>query len=60
MINQKTNIARDDYDQLKAILYNCVRYGPGEQNRAGVADFRRTLRAGSRMWRGSIRGAVSG
>ena len=32
--------ARDDYDQLKAILCNCVRHGPHEQNRAGVADFR--------------------
>lgn len=43
VINQKPNIARVDYDQLKAILYNCVRYGPGEQNRAGVADFRAHL-----------------
>ena len=43
VINQKINIARDDYDQLKAILYNCVRHGPDEQNRAGVADFRAHL-----------------
>ena len=43
VINQKINITRDDYDQLKAILYNCVRLGPGEQNRAGVADFRAHL-----------------
>ncbi len=43
VINQKINITRDDYDQLKAILYNCVRSGPGEQNRAGVADFRAHL-----------------
>ena len=43
VINQKINITRDDYDRLKAILYNCVRHGPGEQNRAGVADFRAHL-----------------
>ena len=34
---------RDDYDRLKAILCNCVRHGPHEQNRAGVADFRAHL-----------------
>jgi hypothetical protein len=43
VINQKPNIIRDDYDQLKAILHNCVCQGPGEQNRAGVADFRAHL-----------------
>jgi RNA-directed DNA polymerase len=43
VINQKINLARDDFDQLKAILHNCVRHGPGEQNRAGVADFRAHL-----------------
>ncbi len=31
---------RDDYDRLKATLCNCVRLGPHEQNRDGVADFR--------------------
>ena len=36
VINQKPNITRDDYDQLKAILHNCVPQGPGEQNRASV------------------------
>jgi RNA-directed DNA polymerase len=43
VINQKINIARDDYDQLKAILCNCARHGPHSQNRAGVADFRAHL-----------------
>jgi retron-type reverse transcriptase len=43
IINQKMNIARDDYDQLKAILCNCARHGPESQNRAGVADFRAHL-----------------
>lgn len=43
VINQKVNITRSDYDRLKAILHNCVRFGPGEQNRAGVVDFRAHL-----------------
>jgi RNA-directed DNA polymerase len=43
VVNQKINISRDDYDRLKAILYNCVRDGPGAQNHAGVADFRAHL-----------------
>ncbi len=43
VINQKTNMARDDYDRLKATLHNCVQFGPHEQNKAGVADFRAHL-----------------
>jgi RNA-directed DNA polymerase len=43
VINQKINVARDDFDHLKAILHNCVRHGPRAQNRAGVADFRAHL-----------------
>ncbi len=37
VINQKINITREDYDQLKATLYNCVRHGPGraEPRRGG-------------------------
>jgi RNA-directed DNA polymerase len=43
VINQKINITRNDYDQLKAILCNCARHGPQSQNRAAVADFRAHL-----------------
>ncbi len=43
VINQKINIPRADYDRLKAILCNCVRRGPAEQNRLNVADFRAHL-----------------
>lgn len=43
VINQKVNIRRDDYDRLKAVLCNCARHGPENQNRAGVADFRAHL-----------------
>jgi hypothetical protein len=43
VINQKLNTTREDYDQLKAIVYNCARHGPEGQIRAGVADFRAHL-----------------
>lgn len=36
VVNEKTNISRKDYDQLKAILTNCLRHGPSTQNRAKV------------------------
>ncbi len=42
--NKKLNCRRSDWDQLKAILYNCVRYGPESQNRDQVADFKAHLR----------------
>ena len=43
VINQKINMARDDYDRLKAILCNCVRHGVAGQNQSCVADFRSHL-----------------
>ena len=39
VLNEKVNIRRDQFDQLKAILTNCVRTGPAEQNREKVVDF---------------------
>jgi RNA-directed DNA polymerase len=43
VINEKINIPRDEYDRLKAILCNCAKHGPLDQNRANVADFRAHL-----------------
>jgi hypothetical protein len=43
VLNRHANVARSEYDQLKAILYNCVRHAPAGQNRAGVSDFRAHL-----------------
>lgn len=42
-VNQHCNLARDEFDRLKAILHNCVAQGPASQNRAGHPDFRRHL-----------------
>ena len=43
VVNEHPNVKRDQYDQLKAILTNCVRHGPDTQNRGGHADFRSHL-----------------
>src|SRR4029077_14774605 len=32
VVNARPNIARSDYDSLKAILTNCIRRGPSTQN----------------------------
>jgi RNA-directed DNA polymerase len=40
VVNTRTNIRREDFDLLKAILTNCIRSGPASQNRDGHADFR--------------------
>jgi RNA-directed DNA polymerase len=39
VVNTRTNIRREDYDRLKAILTNCIRHGPASQNRDGHSDF---------------------
>ena len=43
VVNEHCNVTRDDFDALKAILFNCVRHGPAGQNHDGVADFPRHL-----------------
>jgi RNA-directed DNA polymerase len=43
VVNERTNISRTEYDTLRATLHNARRFGPGAQNRAGVADFRAHL-----------------
>ncbi len=43
VVNRHANVARVDYDRLKAILHHCVREGPAAQNRDGVPDLRAHL-----------------
>jgi RNA-directed DNA polymerase len=43
VVNRHPNIARDEFDLLKAILTNCVRHGPASQNRDGRANFQAYL-----------------
>jgi retron-type reverse transcriptase len=43
VVNAHPNLPRVEFDQLKAILTNCVRHGPAGQNRDRHPDFRRHL-----------------
>jgi hypothetical protein len=43
VINLKPNLARPEFDRLKAILHNCARQGPNSQNRDDIDDFRAHL-----------------
>lgn len=43
VVNRRQNTLRAVYDQLKAILTNCVRFGPQSQNRGGHDSFRAHL-----------------
>jgi hypothetical protein len=43
VVNEKPNVRRCDYDQLKAILRNCVKHGPASQNRQTSSLFQATF-----------------
>jgi RNA-directed DNA polymerase len=43
VVNRHPNLPRDEFDRLKAVLWNCIRYGPAGQNRDGHPDFRAHL-----------------
>ncbi|QDU79593.1 Reverse transcriptase (RNA-dependent DNA polymerase) [Polystyrenella longa] len=43
-VNEHPNINRKEFDRLKAILHNCVRYGSESQNRDQLPDFQAHLR----------------
>lgn len=43
VVNAHPNIARPEFDRLKATLHNCVVQGPASQNRAGHPDWRAHL-----------------
>ena len=41
--NQKLNIRRTEFDRLKAVLTNCIRFGPESQNRERHPEFQAQL-----------------
>lgn len=43
IVNEHLNVARHEYDVLKAILHNSRAYGPASQNRQAVPDLRAHL-----------------
>ncbi len=44
VVNERTNVKRADFDRMKAILTNCLRYGLESQNRSQHSDFGAYLR----------------
>ena len=53
VLNERLNTTRAAFDELKAILHNCSRFGPKTQNLAGHADFRAHL-AGRVAWHTTV------
>ena len=43
VVNERLNVPRREYDELKAILHNAALRDPARENRAGVPDFRAHL-----------------
>jgi len=43
VVNERPNVARPEYDRLKAILHNAALRGPAVENRSGAKDFRAHL-----------------
>jgi hypothetical protein len=43
VVNERVNIARDEFDRLKAVPTNCTRHGAASQNREGHTAFREHL-----------------
>jgi retron-type reverse transcriptase len=43
VVNAHPNLARSEYDRLKATLTNCVRHGPDSQNRQNHPDYQAYL-----------------
>ena len=44
VVNDRPNLARLEYDRLKAILHNAARHGPAVENRADLPEFEAHLR----------------
>ena len=43
VVNERPNLARDEFDRLKAILHRCAVHGPAAENREGHDDWRAHL-----------------
>jgi len=39
VVNEHLNVAREEFDRLKATLFNCVKHGPSTQNRDNHPQF---------------------
>jgi len=52
--NERLNVAREDFDRVKATLTKCVRYGLESRNRAAHPAFRSIWKAAPDSWSPSI------
>jgi RNA-directed DNA polymerase len=43
VVNDHLNVPRAEYDRLKAVLHNCRKHGPADENREKHSDFRAHL-----------------
>ncbi|AEK62086.1 hypothetical protein [Collimonas fungivorans] len=43
VVNRHSNIPRQEFDNLKAALTNCIRHGPASQNRDGRDNYQQFL-----------------
>jgi hypothetical protein len=53
VVNVRPNVARDEYDRLKAILHDAARHGPAHANREHAEDFHAHL-LGRIAWVGAL------
>jgi hypothetical protein len=56
VVNRAPNLARDQFDRLKAVLHQCVVHGPSTQNREGIAHWREHLQ-GRVAWAAQLNAA---
>lgn len=59
VVNVVPNVAREEYDRLRAILHDAAAHGPEHADRAGLPDFRAHLtgRVAWAAWLNPARGA---
>lgn len=50
VLNEHPNLPRADYDQMRAVLFNCVRSGPASQNHDKRPHFREHLQGRIAYW----------
>lgn len=50
VLNEHPNLPRDEFDRLKALLFNCVRHGPASQNRDQRDNFAQHLQGRISYW----------
>lgn len=53
VLNDRLNTTRQSFDELRALLHNCQRFGPDSQNSEGHVDFQAHVQ-GRIAWHASV------